>query len=204
MYKYLLGFLAVAIIGGASYIYATDSVVEIQQKRVIFNNQDYFLGSDGYYKVGEGIKQEKEVQVAEDKLDRISSQLDILIRLFSGGKLEPVPTPTPVPQPTPEPVPQPVPQPVPTLDKVTADAHSILKTKCFNCHKVNGASEFKIFDKDGNVHVTLPQVVDIHYRTEGLGFEPGTVLMPKGGQPLTTDEMVTLKKWLKLEADAAN
>ncbi len=189
--KGIVALLIMGLLVGSTF--GTDVI--IQQKRVIFD-PNYFVGAEGYYKVGEQIKQEKE-EINLDKLDRILSNLEILIKLLGQAKGGVTPPVVPVPQPEPEPVPE----PDDNLDPVTKRAHEILKARCYNCHKRGSSNGFEMFDKDGKVSLSLPQVVNVHYRVEGLGFEPGTTLMPKGGAPLSNDDMLTIKKWLKLEAD---
>lgn len=168
--------------------FATNPSTVVVPQRIVQFDQTYFNGLNGYYTVGQQIAQEKAAS-SEDKLDKIANQLEVLIKILAGGQAPaPMPTPTPAPEP-----------PKPAEDQLTTQINTLFKTKCYSCH-ANTNNGLQIFDKDGKVNVSLADAVNIHYRTEALGLDKGETRMPKGGPPLTNNEMLLVKKWLIKQA----
>ncbi len=183
----------IAYIFGLSFLFAATSVlatdygqaVIVAQKQVQIDPR-YYSGIQGYYAVGNQIAQEKQALKAED-LATLSAKVDALIKLFEalakvqgGGAVpEPVPPAAPAPQ----------------EDKIRDDFVTLMKAKCFSCHK-NDANGLAIFDNNGVVTGDLRNIVKIHDRAEGVVLEKGESVMPKGGKPLTDAEMKIIKAYM--------
>lgn len=199
MTKYIVGLIlalvAVSNVQAGNYVYSyANNSVDILEKRIQIDPR-YFIGLDGLYAVGESINEEKHAQAASelDELKaanaKLQAQLDLLIKLLSGGKPPVVPG---------EPAPEPTPEPEPAQPTLEDHVFTLLKTKCYTCHKT-GNNGIEIFNKDGTAlsdGLTLSDVVNIHHRTEGIVLDEGETLMPKGGKPFTSDEMKLMKKWM--------
>jgi cytochrome c5 len=184
MLKIFLGFIAVSILSTASYLYATDYFYgnqAIVQQKVVQFDPNYFLGVQGYYTVGEQITKEKQ-DLNQDKIDKLIDLITKLIEAKAGTPATPAPTPEP-----------PIPEP-PKVDELQAKVNTLFKTKCFSCHS-NDKNGLDMFNDAGEVEVSLADAVSIHYRVEGIALD-GNAMMPKGGKPLTNDEMTLVKKWL--------
>jgi hypothetical protein len=200
----VLTFLVLVLVGSTAYAgnynysYAhNNEVVEIIEKRIQVDPR-YFLGTEGLYAVGDGIAEEKqeitntELEVLKAENAKLQAQLDLIIKLLTKGGVNPGPGPGDV---EPEPEPEPLPPPVDSLEQ---KVFNVFKAKCYTCHK-NEANGLNLFNEDFtgvSDKLTLNDIVNIHHRTEGIVLDDGETLMPKGGKPLTAEEMKWIKKWM--------
>lgn len=150
------------------------------------------LGAQYYYSIGNS-------QISAEAADVIATKL--FNKLYPNGVVPPNPCPDPVNPPKPEPKPDPSPQPVPSdLDgKVTA----IFLKNCASCHSGDGAKGgLKLLDAgqlaslgdDPNVTEIIKwRIFD---RTDGSGLSKDSI-MPKGGKPLSDDDVMTLRQWAR-------
>jgi hypothetical protein len=187
MLKLILGLvLSLSLV---SQTRGTDYAIPVvtKQRQVQFN-ADTYRGYSGYYAIGQEIEKQKQAQTQTDlvslkeELAEIAKAIRELKGNVSGDKDTSV---------TPEP---------PKVDKVTSDFTTLMKTKCYTCHKGGTATGFEIFDKEGNLTVDLPKSVWVHKYTEGITLGQGEKAMPKGGKLLTNDEMKIVKLYVEYEA----
>jgi hypothetical protein len=147
------------------------------------------LGLEYYYRV----KDSAELSIDDDDLEKLSEK--IVAKLISKLSLPTKPdAPPPVDNPSPddtEPV-EPASPETPT-DKLKLKSLEILKKNCAKCHSgdtINGGLEII---KDNKLsQLNREQKFDIFIQA----FEQK---MPKGGDPLSDEDVIILKDWAKLK-----
>lgn len=182
----------------ATNYYNNQQNVIIRQKVVEFDARTY-LGTDGYYTVGEQLKNKKSADL-QSEVDQLKAQLDLLIKLLGGnGQGKPV-QPAPEQPTTPLPAPQQPSEPSagePT--KLDLEVFDIFTKSCVKCHGEKGDGDLVLLKKDGQgAYTVMPDLdtdtrVIVHHRVNGVNLN-GEAHMPKGGQ-LTDKEVEALRLW---------
>ena len=206
------------------YAYASPNVekdgdkVTVIQKVVEFDS-DYFLGIDGYYDTSNQIRQDRlteENDVLRARLDKLTAQMEILLRLFKESKSD-TDTDTEI---NPDPI---EPNITDDLDEAidkksdnnndTTDeyipteldskVHNIFKTKCARCHnETKQSGGLKLFNRQTDALVLLPieTRLNVHDVTNGVGLETKGLSRMPPNRPLLDAEVEILRQWALEEA----
>lgn len=187
----------------------------ILQKRVEFDS-DYFLGSDGYYGVAEGLQESQGVIDAQNQ--QILELLAIIDKLVDKIGNSPAPTPEPdhtdesdtpdttdMPDDTDDPN---IPDEPTDLEATLLDqkVYTIFNKNCASCHSETPKAGLKLVGTENGVdyleYLRLEDRVKVYDHVAGIRLqERGLKLMPLGGPPLSDDEVATIWLWTVEEAD---
>lgn len=160
------------------------------QNSFIFEVPVSNLGLEYYYRV----KDSESLTLKDDDIEKLSDA--IVAKLINKLALPTGPNqPTQPSDPTVEstPIPKPEPEPLDEVGKLNLKALTILKTNCAKCHsgdKINGGLE--IIKDDDIANLNREQKFDIFISA----FDQK---MPKGGDPLSDEDVIVLKEWAKLK-----
>ena len=135
------------------------------------------LGLDYYYKVISDAEREKLAELISTKVvEKLKTSL-----------------PPTTPNPT-------NPTNIPTANDGNTQITALLTNKCINCHKGQEAKGgLSIFNENGTLaDLTNEQKWNIFDRTDASNLAPELV-MPKGGTPLTNEEVTLIRLWVRGE-----
>lgn len=156
---------------------------------IIFGVPVSDLGLEYYYRV----KDQDELSIKDDDIEKISNA--VVAKLIEKLALPTKPE-NPGVEPTPDNPDQPIvpePEPESPVEQLKLSALNILKKNCAKCHSgdtINGGLEIV---KDGKLaQLNREQKFDIFIAT----FDQK---MPKGGDPLSDEDVIVLKEWAKLK-----
>jgi mono/diheme cytochrome c family protein len=177
-----------ALANASDFYHRNNDVLIIKEKRVQFDAR-YFLGLDGYYSVGNNLKQEYDTSV-EDELKATKAKLELALELLKDCKELPKDD---VPQ-DPKPDKEENPNGYTELDK---KVYTIFRESCVNCHgNTPQNNSLSLLNSNGLADLSLSQKVNIHDRTNAVGLEErGLDKMPKGNKTLSNDEVEILRLW---------
>jgi cytochrome c553 len=188
--------------GDFGYRTYNDNALIIKEKRVEFDYR-VFSGSDGYYALGDSLKQEYNENV-EKELIETKAQLDLALKLLHKKKMMPPKedeTPTddgetsvdemPVPA-----EPESTPSQYTELDK---KVYAIFRADCSSCHGTNPVNNsLSLINKDGLPELTLASRNRIHDRVNNVGLaERGLAKMPKGNKTLGDEDVEAIRLWVQ-------
>lgn len=177
-------FLATSLYANDRYYYRShyNNAVKVVQKQIEFD-ADVFNPAYGYYdNVPDKIKAQKDYEDA-----KFNEQLRALVLILLKQQAEKA-------------MPPEMPKEKPSLDeKVLALFKS---NKCDTCHGEKATAGIQLV-KDGQLtDVMLAERVLIHNVTYGVGLEEqGKKLMPLNGEPLSDDDVETLRLWMLEKAE---
>lgn len=173
------------IVSGNPYQYVQPLVV---RQKVVEFDADTYLGTYGYYSVGEKLKAEKlSAEDAENaylrgKIDALREELDRLRGVKPNGDV-PLPNNPEVPED----------DPVLILENKVLDIFT--RYNCIKCH-VNPQNGV-VLVKDGKLaDLDVFARRDVYYRSEGSHLENGDVRMPKGAPPMKDEDVNILFSYL--------
>lgn len=219
--KYLIGILVL----GASPAFATDYVAQqkfkdviVEQKVVEFDDR-YFYGIEGYYGVGQNIRQAQQIEATrqrDDEIRRLKIQIDVLTNILktersrnhaeveNGDDFRPIETPVQEEQPAEVPAEQRDPDAEYVSDKdLHGKVYRIFKDKCSACHGPDPDYSPELIGKDKlgfylpSSDLSLADRAKIFDRVYGVGLEDRDLArMPKGDQPLTDEEVEVLRLYM--------
>lgn len=227
--KIVIGFLICAIGGSAlagGYHYNYNNIAVVKQKIVEFDDRTY-LGLDGYYSVGEQIREKARIEkIAEDielrtslkevakalqdqnKLSKEGNlKLELLLKVLAGEKV-PDPATKPVQPEQPEENPKDESkEEVETTDRdkateIDTKVYEIVKRDCASCHGKNSESIVLIKD-DVLQKPSLLGLIEIVKRVRGDNLH-GAARMPKGKAALSDADVKILEDWMFEEVDFIN
>lgn len=171
------------------------NITNFQIKRIEFN-ENYFLGNDGFY----FLEPRNEIdEVVSTELQRILDKLNKIKR--PEPKTGPPDQGFPIPIPG-EPTPQPeeearvewIKSPV-SLDK---DVYNLFNRRCASCHSGNkpkGNLALVNPDREWLLNLTLEQKRNNLRLVTGTDLIEGENRMPKGGTPLSNEDIQLLERW---------
>ena len=207
-------FFSIAMVSTAMatppYVYQANTQVQqvIVPQRTVEFDQQYYQGINSYFSVGDKIRAEKASET-DAQIEFYKGQVDMLLKILAqktGTPIAPAPTTPPAEQPPAEQPPI-LPQPPDNgeykVTEVDKKVYNIVKTKCARCHGDTKQDGGLALIKDGSLQlVDINDRVEIHDRTLGINLEArGKTRMPKGGVPLTDDEVETFRLWAVQESD---
>jgi mono/diheme cytochrome c family protein len=183
-----------AVYAGNGYhsdYYDNDQARIVIRDKVVEYDPDYFLGTYGYYKIGDELREKVEKQKVSDtemKLLLLEKQIELL-KLQMQKDCKPETPKTDVPT-TPE---------TPAAPKTDSSAMvELVKARCFNCHggpQTKGNLVLLKNDKLADLSLAQVDLVEIHTFFDEHAKDAGLSRMPKGGKPLTDQELSVIRKW---------
>lgn len=201
MKKVILGIIVLVLVGmGAVYAgngYYSHNYDEpariIIRDKVVEYDPDYFLGAEGYYKLGDELREkftQRKASEAEMRLLLLEKQIELMkLELQKSKNCKPETPDVAAPEVPAEPE-------APTTNN--AAIVELVKARCYNCHGGPQTKGNLVLMKDEKlVDLTLAQVdkVEIHTFFDEAAKDAGLTQMPKGGKPLTDDELKIIRKW---------
>ena len=201
MKKIILGIVVLTLLGiGAVYAgngYYSHNYDEpariIIRDKVVEYDPDYFLGAEGYYKLGDELQEKftrRKASEAEMRLLLLEKQIELMkLELQKNKNCKPEKPDVATPE-------------VPTEPEMPAVDNSaiieLVKTRCFNCHggpQTKGNLVLMNGDKLANLTLAQVDLVEIHTFFDEAAKDAGLTQMPKSGKPLTDDELKIIRKW---------
>jgi mono/diheme cytochrome c family protein len=209
MYYYTLLFLL--LVGPVFGQHTFHKVQTVQQvvvpQRVVQFDSAYYLGLDGYYSVGDKIRQEKaqeksdELTEAQKDREYYKGQVELLLKVLAannGAKLIPSNQPTPN-EPT-EVTPQ------PTSGNYDDKVLEIFNAKCARCHGENKSDAGLSLVKNSKLQYNNDTLADFKMREKIFDLvyganlkERGLSQMPKGSS-LSDEEVEYIRLWMVTKA----
>jgi len=171
----------------------------IKEKRVEFDYR-VFAGSDGYYSLGDALKEEYNEGV-EKELIETKAQLDLALKLLHKKNMPMKPV-TPEDETNTDEVPETPEEPeteVPPSEYTELDkkVYAIFRADCVSCHGTTPVNNsLSLLNSEGLAQVSLAARNRIHDRVNAVGLkERGLAKMPKGNKTLSDEEVEIIRLW---------
>lgn len=183
-------------------------------QRVVQFDSAYYLGVDGYYSVGDKIRQEKaqeksdELTEAQKDREYYKGQVELLLKVLAannGAKLIPSNPPENTPVPPIANIPTEV-TPQPTSGNYDDKVLEIFNAKCARCHGENKSDAGLSLVKNSKLQYNNDTLADFKMREKIFDLvyganlkERGLSQMPKGSS-LSDEEVEYIRLWMVTKA----